>query len=63
MGSGKRCISVELEDSDQCALVYNGRRLPELLELGEIGMEGVREGDLEALFPDTHPARCPVDGY
>jgi predicted N-acetyltransferase YhbS len=63
VGSGKRRISVELEDSDLCALVYNGRRLPELLELGVVGMEGVREGDLEALFPDTHPARCPVDGY
>lgn len=62
-GSGSRPLVFSVADNDLCALVYNGRLLPELRDANEIAVEAGSEDDLAALFPNTHPARCPVDGF
>ena len=56
-------LELELESSDLCALLYNGRRLPGLVEEG--GLDAA-EGDFDILrriFPDTSAARRHLDSY
>ena len=56
-------LQLEIEDGDLLSLVYNGRRLPALME--ECGISAVPEdrGALSELFPDTGAARCAQDAY
>jgi predicted N-acetyltransferase YhbS len=56
-------LNLELDVSDLCSLIYNGRRLTGLLDEGDLR---VSEGDgaaLPSLFPDTGAARCAQDAY
>ena len=62
-GSESRPLSVALNQGDLAALVYNGRLLPELVSSGDVAVTAGEMSDLKTVFPDTHPARCSMDGY
>ena len=62
-GRGDRRVELTLGEGDLCSLVYNGRRLAELLEKDQIDVRAGAPDDLYTLFPDTHPSRCEMDGY
>lgn len=62
VGSGDD-LTFRLNSGDLCSLLFNGRRLPGLVEEG--GLRAA-DGDLEVLrevFPDTGAARRSLDGY
>ena len=56
-------LNLQLNSGDLLSLLYNGRRLPGLIEAGEIrvGDEGLLV--LQGLFPDTGAARRSLDSY
>jgi predicted N-acetyltransferase YhbS len=56
-------FQAEINVGDLCALIYNGRRLPGLLEEGTISVSVGDRAALDALFPDTGAARCAQDVY
>ena len=63
VGGSGRPLRIAVSIHDLCALVYNGKRLDALVKDGSVELlEGALE-DLRAVFPDTRPARCPLDGY
>lgn len=63
LGEGGRGLELDLSAHDLCALVYNGRVLANLLEARELRIRAGSRRDVEELFPDTRPARCPLDAY
>ncbi len=63
LGEGGRSAEIGVSLHDLCALVYNGERLEALLEEGAVEIQEGTEADLRVLFPETFPARCPLDGY
>ena len=63
MGEGGRMVELDLSAHDLCALVYNGKILDSLLEANDLEIQGGSRGDVEAIFPDTRPARCALDAY
>ncbi|MDP6777185.1 MAG: GNAT family N-acetyltransferase [Candidatus Latescibacteria bacterium] len=63
VGEGERQVVMEASIHDLCALVYNGRSLDALLESGDAGIGEGQRADVAALFPQTWPERCPMDGY
>lgn len=56
-------LQLEIEDSDLLSLVYNGRRLPALMEEGGVTAAPEDRGAMSELFPDTGAARCAQDAY
>ena len=63
VGGSGRPLRIAASVHDLCALVYNGKRLEALLEDGGVELQEGAPEDLRAVFPDTFPARCPLDGY
>ncbi len=56
-------LRLEIGGSDLCSLIYNGRRLPCLLEEGGLAAHPDHGAALSLLFPDTGAARCAQDVY
>ena len=56
-------LRLEIGASDLCSLIYNGRRLPGLLEEGGLNSHPDPGPALSLLFPDTGAARCAQDVY
>ena len=56
-------LQLEIGDSDLFSLVYNGRRLPALMEEGGVSATPEDRGALSELFPETGAARCAQDAY
>ncbi len=56
-------LRLEIGGSDLCSLIYNGRRLPCLLEEGGLTAHPDHGAALSLLFPDTGAARCAQDVY
>ena len=63
IGDGNTFLEVAMSQHDLCAVVYNGQRLNALLADGALNILQGAEEPLRALFPNTHPARCALDGY
>ena len=62
IGSG-RLLRLGLKESDLCCLIYNGRRLPGLLDEGGITVTPNDDRALPLLFPNTGASRCAQDVY
>ena len=62
IGSG-RLLRLGLKESDLCCLIYNGRRLPGLLDEGGITLTPDDDMALPLLFPNTGASRCAQDVY
>ena len=62
IGVGKR-LQLDIHASDLFSLVYNGLRLPGLLEEGGISLTPDDGAVLARLFPDTGATRCAQDAY
>ena len=62
IGSG-RLLRLGLKESDLCCLIYNGRRLPGLLDEGGITLTPDDGMALPLLFPNTGATRCAQDVY
>ncbi|HCL30302.1 MAG TPA: hypothetical protein DIC52_17955 [Candidatus Latescibacteria bacterium] len=56
-------LQLEAHASDLCSLIYNGRRLPGLLEEGGIATGAGGDAALPLVFPDTGASRCAQDVY
>jgi predicted acetyltransferase len=56
-------LQLETHASDLCSLIYNGRRLPGLLEEGGIATGTGGDAALPLIFPDTGASRCAQDVY
>ena len=54
-------LQLEVDASDLCCLVYNGRRLPGLIDEGRIAASDCER--MALLFPDTGATRCAQDAY
>ena len=62
IGSGER-LQLEIGVSDLFSLVYNGRRLPGLMDEGGLTATPCDCTLLSLLFPDTGATRCAQDAY
>lgn len=56
-------LQLETHTGDLCSLIYNGRRLPGLVEEGGITTGAGGEAALPLVFPDTGASRCAQDVY
>ncbi len=56
-------LQLETHGGDLCSLIYNGRRLPGLLEEGGIATGVGDDAALPLVFPDTGASRCSQDVY
>ena len=63
VGQGDGVCVMTASVHDLCAVVYNGRRLDALLGSGDVEIVEGERSDLSLVFPETHPERCPMDGY
>jgi len=62
VGTGEQ-LRLEIDISDLCSLVYNGRRLGGLVEENGLSISCGDGARLPSIFPDTGATRCAQDAY
>ena len=62
-GDSGELLEFTLSIHDLCSLMYNGRRLATLLEMGDVAVEAGDADALRRVFPETFATRCLFDGY